>query len=216
MVPLTSTFKPQPILLSRKGPAKSTSSGKTLADGVGGLSLNQQDESSEDDETTAKKLTPAEIAAQAAKEREIKQRRYEERRQELFGTTQSTTKQQPHRSGNSSPKDLTPPHSRSSTPNRGRGRGGNSNGRGRGGGNSNFSVQPRPQLYEPSYSPKPDSAYVQRQEAGLPKMLKVHEVYPIRAPKGPDGSGPNGHGFALKTNPDRDTAQEASSALAAP
>ena len=215
MVPNTSTFKPQPILLSRKGPTKPSSGGKTLADGVNGLSLNRQDESSEDDETTAKKLTPAEIAAQQAKDREEKQRRYEERRQELFGTTQSTTKQQPSRSGNSSPKNLTPPHSRSSTPNRGRGRGGNSTGRGRGGNNTNFSVQPRPQLYEPSYSPKPDSAYVQRQETGLPKMPKANEVHPIRAPKGPDGSGLHGHGFAMKTKPAHNTAQNASSALAA-
>jgi hypothetical protein len=50
-------------------------------------------------------------------------------------------------------------------------------------------------LFDPSYSAKPDSVYLQRREKGLSEG-KEGEVQPIRSPRGPDGSGRGGFGFA--------------------
>ena len=211
-VPLRSDFKPPPILLSRKGPVQPSPKPKTLVENVAGLDLRDRPESSsdEDDANGTKKLTPGELAVQQAKEREERQRRYDERRQELFGsanmTTVSNSTQRPksnNPSGHSSPQNLTPPHSRSATPNRARGRGTGSAARGRGVSSGLFSAsnhhkQPpqNQQLYEPSYSPKPDSIYLQRREAGIQKSARQAEIHPVREPRGPDGSGPGGNGFA--------------------
>lgn len=140
----------------------------------------------------------AERQAQAAKDREEKQRKYEERRQELFGTPSvagNVNGRPTSRSGNSTPNSNTPPGSRSATPSRGRGRG-----RGRGGRDNGSQTQSRNQqrhqdLFEPNYSARPDSAYQSRGESpqSLPKVEQ-----PIRAPKGPDGSGRGGFGFAAR------------------
>jgi len=190
VVPLRSEFKPPPILLSRKGPViasrKPPTDGKPSADGVANLSLH--DESSEDEDEAARALTLAERQAQAAKEREAKQRKYEERRQELFGSVAAARPK--NGSGNSSPVSLTPPNSRSATPNRTRGRGG------RRGGSAQSQGKSQRELFDPSYNPKPDSAYVQRRENGVVKSEP--EIQPIRAPKGPDGSGRGGFGFATR------------------
>ena len=198
MAPVRSEFKPPPILLSRKGPIKQ--SRKPLTDGVNNLSI--QDDSSSDEEDTGKKtLTAEERKAQAAKEREEKQRKYEERRQELFGSagtansatgtyTNSTLNTNNGDSGSTSP---TPPGSRSATPNRSRGRGGK---RGGSAGLAKDVQQKREKdLFDPSYSAKPDSVFLQRREKGLPDG-KEGEVQPIRSPRGPDGSGRGGFGFA--------------------
>lgn len=194
-MPLRSEFKPPPILLSRKGP--STKTPKSLRDGVNGLSLQGQESSSED-EDAKKQPTLAERQAQAAKDREEKQRKYEERRQELFGSAGTTADNGKTGSGKSSPGNLTPPTSRSATPSRGRG-----NGRGRGGrgGNAQQHAQPRPQsqgnLFEPSYAPKPDSTYLARRENGTSKPGDS-DIRPNRSPKGPDGTGRGGFGFAAR------------------
>lgn len=186
VVPLRTEFKPPPILLSRKGPI--TQSHKPPIAGMQHLDL--KDESSEDEEDVkAREVALAERQALAAREREEKQRKYEERRQELFGTTSN---QKPmSRSSNSSPGNLTPPGSRSSTPSRGRGRG-------RRGGSNVGQSQSRPQqreLYDPSYAAKPDSTYVQRRENDV-SSSRPCEIQPIRAPKGPDGTGRGGFGFS--------------------
>jgi hypothetical protein len=167
---------------------------------VEGLSLNE--ESSEDEEDhKEKELSLAERQAQAAKDREEKQRKYEERRQELFGTPSSSgnTSQQHlsntnNRSGTSTPASLTPPGSRSATPNRGgRGKGGRG-GRGAGGPASNPSTRNQSrgsqhrELYDPSYTPKPTRDDGQR--------VRTPDIHPIRTPKGPDGSGRGGFGFS--------------------
>lgn len=49
-------------------------------------------------------------------------------------------------------------------------------------------------LFDPSYSAKPDSVYLQRREKGVPEG-KEGEIQPIRSPRGPDGSGRGGFGF---------------------
>lgn len=143
--------------------------------------------------------------AQAAKEREEKQRKYEERRQELFGTagtanvaisavTNSSLNASNENSGSTTPRNTTPtpPGSRSATPNRSRGRGGK-----RGGAAVLAKDQQKreKELFDPSYSAKPDSIYLQRREKGLPEG-KESEVQPIRSPRGPDASGRGGFGFA--------------------
>jgi hypothetical protein len=184
VVPLRSEFKPPPILLSRKGPV--IASKKPPADGVANLSLHG--ESSEEEDGASRPLTLAERQAQAAKDREAKQRKYEERRQELFGGVAAARPKSG--SGNSSPGSLTPPNSRSATPNRTRGRGG------RRGGSAQSQGKSQRELFDPSYNLKPDSAYVQRRENGVVKSEP--EIQPIRAPKGPDGSGRGGFGFAAR------------------
>ena len=195
VVPLRSEFKPPPILLSRKGPSNKPR--KPLKDGLDSLSLQGQgQESSSEDEDAEKQPTLAERQAQATKDREEKQRKYEERRQELFGSAGTTANKSS--SGKSSPANLTPPTSRSATPNRGRG-----NGRGRGGrgGNNQQHAQSRTQsqggLFEPAYAPKPDSTYLARRENGAPKPENTDNK-PQRTPKGPDGSGRGGFGFAAR------------------
>lgn len=174
-------FKPPPILLSRKAPTPAS-------DEVNGdVSSDEADEK--------KKPTVEEQRALAVKEREEKQRKYEERRLELFGST--TTKAAG--SGTSSPGE-TPPGSRSATPNRSRG--------GRGGrkaeptrpisSTSSLSLKPsslapspggKKELFDPSYTPRPE-AMSKRSES------REHVIEPIRSPRGPDGSGRGGFGFA--------------------
>jgi hypothetical protein len=199
VAPVRSEFKPPPILLSRKGPIKQ--SRKPPTDGVSNLSI-QDDSSSGEEDTGKKTLTAEERKAQAAKEREEKQRKYEERRQELFGSagtvnsatgtyTNSSLNTNNGDSGSTTP--TTPPGSRSATPNRNRGRGGK---RGGSAGLAKDVQQKREKdLFDPSYSAKPDSVYLQRREKGLPDG-KEGEVQPIRSPRGPDGSGRGGFGFA--------------------
>ncbi|KAH0844753.1 hypothetical protein AYO21_01927 [Fonsecaea monophora] len=182
-------------------------------------------ESSEDEEEVkARELTLAERQARAARDREEKQRKYEERRQELFGTSSASTTLSSHqqgaynKSGTSSPGSSTPPGSRSATPNRGRGsRGGRRGAGGVGGVAGNHNMNSRNQsrggsqhreLYDPSYASRPDSTYPQQRRewengvgslhnpTGLPPLQHVQE--PIRAPRGPDGSGRGGFGFAVR------------------
>jgi hypothetical protein len=172
-------------------------------DALGNLDLSNKGESSEDeDEVKAKQQSLAERQARAAREREEKQRKYDERRQELFGTPSTTNNvngRPTSRSGTSTPNSNTPPGSRSSTPSNGRGRG-----RGRGRGNPNSIHQQQQQqyprnpqrqqgLYDPNYTIKPESANISRRES--PLTLPKPEQ-PIRTPRGPDGSGRGGFGFA--------------------
>ncbi|ETN36494.1 uncharacterized protein HMPREF1541_08772 [Cyphellophora europaea CBS 101466] len=199
-VPLRSEFKPPPVLLSRKGPPI-VQSRRPPTDALNDLRLDKNAESSEDeDEIKAREKNLAERQAQAARDREEKQRKYEERRQELFGTPSTTNNangRPTSRSGTSTPNSNTPPSSRSATPNRGRGRG-----RGRGGGgvttgsqSHGRNSQRQQDLFDPTYSAKPESAYVSRRESpqSLPKLEQ-----PVRTPKGPDGSGRGGFGFATR------------------
>lgn len=167
-------------------------------DGVARLTLDE--ESSDEEDSGKKTLTLAERQAQAAKDREEKQRKYEERRQELFGsagTATSAAKASNGNSGSSTPRTTTPtpPGSRSATPNRGRGRGPK-----RGGATTlakDTQTKREKELFDPAYTPKPDSVYLQRREKGAVEG-KDSEIQPIRAPKGPDGSGRGGFGFVAR------------------
>ncbi|OCT51846.1 hypothetical protein CLCR_08774 [Cladophialophora carrionii] len=221
VVPLRSEYKTPPVLLSRKGPMIQSRSPRPPTVGMQDLSLSNdrttagQESSEDEDDLKAREPTLAERQAQAAKDREEKQKRYEERRKELFGstTTSATSSFQPqgshNRSGKSSPASLTPPGSRSATPNRARGARGGRRGGAVGDHAANSRNQPRGdfqqrELYDPSYGPKPDSLYSQRRERDsgsstsnhAPGLSQTHVQQPIRAPKGPDGSGRGGFGFA--------------------
>lgn len=164
----------------------------------GGATAADAESSEDEDQVKTRELTLAERQAQAAKDREEKQRKYEERRQELFGTTSgsgngNSPQQQPNKSGASTPSSLTPPGSRSATPNRGRGKGGR-----RGGANANSRTHSRGsqhrELYDPSYAAKPESVLLPRRENGV-QGSRSAEIQPVRAPRGPDGSGRGGFGF---------------------
>ena len=134
------------------------------------------------------------------REREEKQRKYEERRQELFGTSSKPNPSGANNgnSGSSTPRNTTPtpPGSRSATPSRNRGRGGR-----RGGGATqppkDMQQKREKELYDPSYTPKPDAAHLQRREKDAPESTEA-EIQPIRSPRGPDGSGRRGFGFVTR------------------
>ena len=154
--------------------------------------------SSDEADGEKKKPTIEEQRALAAKEREEKQRKYEERRLELFGSTTATTTKAAG-SGTSSPGE-TPPGSRSSTPNRARGRGGRKNESSSRplSSTSTLSLKPsslapstggKKELFDPSYNPRPES--MSKRSESREKVIE-----PIRSPRGPDGSGRGGFGFA--------------------
>ena len=181
-IPLAADFKPtiKKVLSRKPKPAART--------GVDGLTL--EDEDDDVDENATKPLTLEERQLKAQKEREEKQKKYQEARQRILGASDAA-------SGTRSPGRVTPPP-RS-------GGGGESRNRGRG----DRSRETRPatstdssktrQLYDPNYTAKPDSAYVQKQEgqkveSGASTPLEE----PVRAPRGPDGSGRGGFGFASR------------------
>lgn len=161
----------------------------------------------DDDEDGPKKevqLTPEEIRAKQKRDHEEKQRRYEEARAKIFGSNPS--------SGASSPGTVTPPRSDGHFAPRGRGRG-------RGGyrNNNNDSRQfetrqfdnRRPlvpstsgrELYDPNHSARPDSLQKRGNDTASPARSmtpKDEQQAPIRAPRGPDGSGRGGFGFARR------------------
>ncbi|KAK5946430.1 hypothetical protein PMZ80_000573 [Knufia obscura] len=209
VVPLRQEFKAPPTLLSRKGPIIQKARPNIEA-GVEGLKLKDRDESSEDEDDKAAQQKALEDAkAQAAKDREEKQRKYEERRLELFGPSTGNTNSNGYagrpnsQSGGSTPTNLTPPGSRSSTPHRGGKRG-----RGRGNYGAQNSLRPQqPQyqqyqqqqlreVYDPGYAAKPNSTYLMRREQG--HVNTNRETQPIREPKAPDGSGRGGAGFVQR------------------
>ena len=154
----------------------------------------EDDEDDEDGQAKPKATTAEERAVKAQREREEKQRKYDEARERLFGTSATS-------SGTTSPRSNTPV--KGSNPERGRGRG-------RGGGvkdskdsrDSRLSSSSVPgkskQLYDPNFTPKPDPLYQQRKEAGSQSATPTVEDQVIRMPRGPDGSGRVGFGFAKR------------------
>ncbi|GAD97046.1 hypothetical protein ANI_1_2690014 [Paecilomyces variotii No. 5] len=196
-VPLKQDFKPTVTLLSRKPQiaSRQSSSVDSAAAGVSRLGLNGEgDDDSDDEPRKAPEMTPEERQAKALRDREEKQRRYEEVRERLFGSPSATT------SGASSPGSTTPPRQNHSGEGRGKGKG-------RGGGHtrdkrdsSSASSRSR-QLYDPGYTAKPNSTYLQKKERQHSAERYYDEQQqspqqPTRAPRGPDGSGRGGFGFS--------------------
>jgi hypothetical protein len=192
----TTAFKPAMKVLSRK-PAPQMIAKRDPVTGLQQMTLQDDD----DDEESAVQETPEERKARQQRERDEKERRYAEARAKIFGEPKSGPP-----SGQSSPGNLTPPpggEGRQNYRGRGRGRGGN-----RGGIQTLAradSQEKRPgqrELFDPSYAPKPGFALQKRGEEassqpGRSTTPKTEDQV-VRAPRGPDGSGRGGFGFARR------------------
>ncbi|KAL8929916.1 MAG: hypothetical protein Q9208_001060 [Pyrenodesmia sp. 3 TL-2023] len=175
-VPLKSEFKPAMKVLSRKPAAIND------ALGVGQLSLDNDDQDEDEDEGKARPLTAEERQLKAQQEREEKQKKYEEARQRLFGVGDSSASKT---SGNTTPPRL------------GTKAKGTRDARHPASSGNGIRAPPR-QLFDPGESAKPDPAYPHKKDntpvvSGRSTPLEQH---PIRTPRGPDGSGRGGFGFA--------------------
>lgn len=186
-VPLSSGFKPQVKVLSRKPVIAK----RDPASGMSQLSIDDDDDDAASKEPT---LSAEEIRAKQRKDREEKQRRYDEARAKIFGESAPSSRgSSPGISGTT-----TPPRQDSRRGGRG-GRGG-----ARGGGYQQQQQQqgvepqtrsPGPrELYDPNYASRDGS---QRRQDDTNARQK-DEGAPIRAPRGPDASGRGGFGFARR------------------
>jgi hypothetical protein len=214
-VPLTTGFKPAMKLLSRK-PAPKTVIRKDPVTGLEQLTL-QDDDDDEDDAARKHQPTPEEIKLRQQRELEEKQRRYEEARAKIFGDSGPS-------SGRSTPGNVTPPRSsdsRQGPKGRGRGRGGGGRGESKAADHHRPDTPGRRQqpasqtgtreLYDPNYSAKPGFNIQKRggEGSGSPRPSsssnrEKEEEQVIRAPRGPDGSGRGGFGFARRGGPRAD------------
>jgi hypothetical protein len=200
-IPLATPFKPAVKVLSRK-PAPRIIARKDPVTGLEQLTLQDDDE----EEPEKKQETPEEMRKRQQRELEEKQRRYEEARAKIFGGSNPS-------SGQSSPRTGTPPlggDGRQSHRGRGRGRGGRA--RDQDNGRQDRDRDRRPQtsqpaggtreLFDPGYAPKPGFNLQKRGEAaaqsGGRSAIPREEDQVIRAPRGPDGSGRGGFGFARR------------------
>ncbi|KAL8931836.1 MAG: hypothetical protein Q9211_006705 [Gyalolechia sp. 1 TL-2023] len=182
-VPLKSEFKPAMKVLSRKPATAKTDLG------VGQLSLDNDDPDEDEDGAKERVLTAEERQLKAQQERGEKQKKYEEARQRLFGVGNSSTQKS---SGNT-----TPPRQRTTGEFRGMSKSrGTPDGRhlvpsGSGGG-------PPRQLYDPNHKTNSESTHSQmKDKTPTPSGRSTPiEQQPIRPPRGPDGSGRGGFGFA--------------------
>ncbi|KAF7539461.1 hypothetical protein G7054_g2186 [Neopestalotiopsis clavispora] len=212
--PLAQTFKAPPIVLARKPVLAKRN---PVTGGMGNLSL--ADDSDEEDKKPQE--TPEQIRARQKREHEEKQRLYAEARAKIFG--ESTSSNNNGGSGNSragsgrssgatTPGTTTPPRSQRG---RGRGRGGP---RGRGDRNNHHRTDSgrsrdeslhegterrdegrERELYDPNYSPRPTIPVEQRSGSWASgQSTPRKDEHTIRAPRGPDGSGRGGFGFARR------------------
>ncbi|KAM0252102.1 hypothetical protein ACHAQJ_007899 [Trichoderma viride] len=208
-VPLTTSFKPQVKVLSRKPVIAK----KDPITGLAQLSLDD-----DDSRPPEVQMTPDEIRAKQKRDREEKQRRYDEARAKIFGESAPSSRGSSPGTGT-----VTPPRTdgRGSHRGRGRGRGASYNNSGYNYSNSNVSSegssqqfeprrlanQPsgRRELFDPSSSPKPDSIRRGGREgsssdSSMRGQAGRDEHQAIRSPRGPDGSGRGGFGFAQRGN----------------
>ncbi len=188
-VPLKTEFKPSIKVLSRKPLPK--------VDPVNGMSQLALEDDDDDDEDAGKKkaLSPEAQRLKAEREREEKRKKYDEARERLFGS-QATS------SGASTPGNVTPPPVNPAGKGKSRGRDSRENVATRSKKASNNSPGEQPaegrRLYDPNYTAKPDSIYIQKRNAESSNSGRTtpgEEQQPIRQPKGPDGSGRGGFGF---------------------
>ena len=204
-VPLKSEFKPAVKVLSRKPTPKQTTR-TDCSSGLSQLTLDDYEDNEDGQGRSNQGLTADELRQKTQREREEKQRRYDEARERLFGSSSSSATATTMSSGTATPGDVTPPISSAGnnggeedTKRRTRGRNSGKSGRDKtrtadqGGSN-------KKQLFDPSYTVKPDSVYIQRRDTESQTMSSEEEEgqpqQPIRAPRGPDGSGRGGFGFS--------------------
>jgi len=177
-VPLKTEFKPALKVLSRKPAVQKI-------DPITGLAKLTLDDGDDEEEQKKATPTPEELRLQAQRQREEKQRKYEEARARIMGTG----------SGSSSPRTSTPPAGQED------GRG--SRGKGRGRDNRAENRRPNSQsgtkeLFDPGHTPKPGVSIQKRSGEGSRPGTSTPraEEQILRTPKGPDGSGRGGFGFA--------------------
>lgn len=186
-VPVQPTFKSPVTVLARKPPPQVLSRNGPTA-GMAALNLDDDDDSEEE----RRKRSEAEFEerkARAQRERAEKERRYAEAREKIFGSSAASED-----SRGTSPNK--------STRGKGKGRGGrDSQPR-----SSNENSPARPpiagrQLYDPSYSSKPGSVYIQKKESSISRPETPNDQEkPIREPRGPQAIGRGGRGFAPRGN----------------
>ncbi|KAL8712329.1 MAG: hypothetical protein Q9220_003480 [cf. Caloplaca sp. 1 TL-2023] len=186
-VPLKSEFKPAMQVLSRK-PATAPATSKDTSLGPSQATPNDDDEE-DDEEGKTRVLTLEERQLKAQQEREQKQKKYDEARQRLFGGNGVSTGRP---TGNT-----TPPRAKFNGDSRG-----SSKNRNMLDGRAAPSLAAGPglarQLYDPGYTAKPDSSHSQthsRTPDASGRSTPI-EQQPVRNPRGPDGSGRGGFGFA--------------------
>lgn len=207
-IPLKQEYRTPVTVLSRRPqvaakPHRNNDNPDTVAEGSPRHGIPNQAELAETDEEDNSKapiITAEERHAKALRDREEKQRKYEEVRERLFGSSSNPG------SGASSPRSTTPPARQAQN-----GDGGRTRGRTRGAVRDRDSRDTREssgassksrQLYDPGYSAKPNSSYVQRRERHQPQSADILDSepttphQPIRSPRGPDGSGRGGFGFS--------------------
>lgn len=219
-MPLTSSFKPQVMVLSRK-PVVAKRDPATS--GVAQLSIDDVDDDDADKDKKERPLTVDEIRAKQKRDLEERQRRYDEARAKIFGESNPSSR-------GSSPGTVTPPprsDSRHSARSRGRvgthqrnanshtASSNNSPGSSNDARGQHDARKPSHQasvgreLYDPNFSIKPDWLAQRRlqsldgEAAGRGAARKddhLRQQSPIRSPRGPDGSGRGGFGFARRGN----------------
>jgi hypothetical protein len=156
-------------------------------DPISGLEkLVIEDDDDDEEEDLAKKImTMEERQVKAQREREEKQKKYEEARERILGDSQPS-------SAVTSLGNITPPAVKTAGDRgRGKGRSTRENRIPASTGNKNR------QLYDPNYTAKPDSPYLQKKESqgSGSRPSTPAEEFIIRSPRGPDGSGRGGFGF---------------------
>jgi hypothetical protein len=177
-VPLKQEFKPAMKVLSRKPVVQRIDP----ATGLAKLALDDEDE--EDEEQKKNQPTPEELRLKAQREREEKQRRYDEARARILGTP----------SGSSTPGTTTPP-TEEGKESRGKGRARKSDRQDMRKPDSQSGTK---ELFDPNYTPKPGVTIQKRNgdpARGARQSTRDEEQH-IRSPRGPDGSGRGGFGFA--------------------
>lgn len=143
------------------------------------------DDEDDEEEQNKNRPTPEQLRLEAQRQRDEKQKKYEEARARIMGTN----------SGSSTPGTVTPPAGQED----------NKNLRGKGRGRDTRKEIRRPdsqsgtkELFDPGYTPKPGvqiqkrNGEPSRSGASTPRMNEQI----LRMPKGPDGSGRGGFGFA--------------------
>lgn len=182
-VPVQAPFKPNVTLLSRK-PTPQVLSRNAMAN----LNLDDDDDSEEERrKKAAADFEERKIRAQ--KERAEKERKYAEARERIFGSpavsedSRSNSPSKPARGGKGkgrSGRDSAP-RTREQSPARAAAVAGATK-----------------QLYDPTYTPKPGSVFLQKKELGDSRPATPHgQEKPVRQPQGPAKDGAKG--FAWKS-----------------
>ncbi|KAK3063395.1 hypothetical protein LTS18_000716 [Coniosporium uncinatum] len=180
-------FKPTVKLLSRKPPPKIAS--RSAVSDMGNLNIQDDEDDSEEEARKKYEASFAERQVKAAREREEKQRKYQERREQLFGTASNSNEEQKRSSSSQN-------GSRNSSRGKGRGRSDRENQLSPADDSPARLASPRKQLYDPGYSVKPDSVYIQKRDGTDSPRPATPGEQPFRQPKGPEPTGRGSFGFA--------------------